>query len=98
MDDSSGFKHQDWNEVVLKKPISVETKKHSSNNHKTKAQQQLEDNDIVAPPKMSQELAKMIKNSEYVEIPNGKHLCNIECSEVFNKALEKFIDKNYEQI
>ena len=54
--------------------------------------------DVGSTPKMSQELAKMIKNSEYVEIPNGKHLCNIECSEVFNKALEKFIDKNYEQI
>ena len=54
--------------------------------------------DVGSTPKMSQELAKIIKNSEYVEIPNGKHLCNIECSEVFNKALEKFIDKNYDQI
>lgn len=74
MDDSSGFKHQHWNEVVLKKPISVETKKHSSNNHKTKAQQQLEDNDIVAPPKMSQELKLAIQKGRLMKKISQKQL------------------------
>ena len=54
--------------------------------------------DVGSTPKMGKDLTNTIKNSEYVEIPNGKHLCNIECSENFNKVLEKFIDKNYEQI
>ncbi len=45
---------------------------------------------------MAKNLSEKIKGSKYIEIPGGKHLCNIECAEYFSKTLEKFIDKNYE--
>ena len=52
-------------------------------------------NDVGSTVEMAKELNKQIQNSEFIEIKNGKHLCNIECSEYFNKVLEKFIDRNY---
>ena len=45
----------------------------------------------------SLKLSEKIKNSTYYEIKNGKHLCNIECSEDFNKAVESFVDRNYDE-
>ena len=51
-------------------------------------------NDVGSTVEMAKELNKQIQNSEFTEIENGKHLCNIECSEYFNKVLEKFIDRN----
>ena len=74
MNDTSGYKHQDWNEVVLKKPISVETKTNSNNSHKTKAQQQLEGNEIVAPPKTSQELKLAIQKGRLMKKISQKQL------------------------
>ena len=53
--------------------------------------------DVASTPEMSKKLSEKINKSQYIEIPNGRHLCNIECDGFFNKALEKFIDKNYEQ-
>jgi pimeloyl-ACP methyl ester carboxylesterase len=52
------------------------------------------ENDIGSKPKMSEEISKIIKNSQYKIIKNGKHLCNIECSENFNSILKEFIDTN----
>ena len=49
--------------------------------------------DVASTTDMSKKLSERIKQSKYVEIPNGRHLCNIECDEVFNKILEGFIDK-----
>ena len=43
---------------------------------------------------MSEEISKIIKGSQYKIIKNGKHLCNIECSEVFNLTVREFIDNN----
>ena len=43
------------------------------------------------------EIVEKIKDSTYLEIKNGKHLCNIECADDFNRNLELFIDKNYEE-
>ena len=54
------------------------------------------ENDVGSTPEMSKNLSNQIKNSKYVEIKKGKHLCNIECDKDFNKILEKFIDENYE--
>ena len=34
--------------------------------------------------------------AKYKDIKHGKHLCSIECADEFNKTLENFIDKNYE--
>tara|TARA_Y100001970_G_scaffold263050_1_gene348039 strand:- start:339 stop:1136 length:798 start_codon:yes stop_codon:yes gene_type:complete len=52
--------------------------------------------DVGSTTEMAKNLSEKIKGSKYIEIPGGKHLCNIECAEYFNKTLEKFIDKNYE--
>ena len=43
---------------------------------------------------MSQELSKVIKNSELKIIKEGKHLCGIECADEVNLTIKNFIDKN----
>ncbi len=53
--------------------------------------------DVGSTVEMAKNLTNKIKNAKYIEIPNGKHLCNIECADEFNKTLELFIDKNYDQ-
>ena len=53
--------------------------------------------DVGSTTYMSKNLAEKIKRSKYVEIKNGKHLCNIECSEEFNKNVELFVDQNYDE-
>ena len=54
------------------------------------------ENDVGSTPEMAKNLSNQIKNSKFIEIKKGKHLCNIECEKDFNKILEKFIDENYE--
>ena len=46
---------------------------------------------------MAKNLTKKIKNAKYAEIKDGKHLCNIESAEEFNKTLELFVDQNYDE-
>ena len=46
---------------------------------------------------MAINLSENIKNAKYAEIRNGKHLCSIEFSDEYNKILENFIDKNYDE-
>ena len=53
--------------------------------------------DLGSTTEMAKNLAKQIKSTKYIEIKNGKHLCNIECAENFNKTIELFIDQNYEE-
>ena len=53
--------------------------------------------DVGSTTEMAKNLAKQIKSTKYVEIKNGKHLCNIECAENFNKTIELFIDQNYDE-
>ena len=53
--------------------------------------------DVGSTPKMSKNLADKIKGAKYVEIKNGKHLCNIECAKEFNKIIEIFVDQNYDE-
>ncbi|MDA9629836.1 alpha/beta hydrolase [Candidatus Pelagibacter sp.] len=43
---------------------------------------------------MSQELSKVIKNSELKIIKDGKHLCGIECADEVNLGIKNFIEKN----
>ncbi|MAJ65836.1 MAG: alpha/beta hydrolase [Candidatus Pelagibacter sp.] len=50
--------------------------------------------DIGSKPIMSEKLSELIKGSKYKTIDKGKHLCNIECAEAFNKMIKKFIDSN----
>ena len=52
------------------------------------------ENDIGSTIEMSQELNKIIKNSELKIIKDGKHLCGIECADDVNLIIKKFIDKN----
>jgi len=53
--------------------------------------------DVGSTTEMAKNLAKQIKSTKYIEIKNGKHLCNIECAENFNKTVELFIDQNYDE-
>jgi len=53
--------------------------------------------DVGSTTEMAKNLTKKIKNAKYIEIKNGKHLCNIESGEEFNKTLELFIDQNYDE-
>lgn len=52
------------------------------------------ENDVGSTSEMSINLSKKIKNSKFVEIKKGKHLCSIECSKDVNMTFKKFIDKN----
>ena len=54
-------------------------------------------NDVGSTKEMAINLSENIKNAKYAEIRNGKHLCSIECSDEYNKLLENFIDKNYDE-
>ena len=49
-------------------------------------------NDSGSTIAMSQSLSNDLKNSSFVEINNGKHLCSIECSDDVNMNLIKFIN------
>jgi len=53
--------------------------------------------DVGSTTDMSINLSENIKNAQYKDIKNGKHLCGIECADDFNKTIELFIDKNYDQ-
>ena len=52
------------------------------------------EHDIRATPEMARNLNKVIKNSRFVEIKGGKHLCSIECADDVNMTFKKFIDEN----
>ena len=52
------------------------------------------EHDIRSTPEMARNLNKVIKNSKFVEIKKGKHLCSIECAHDVNITFKKFIDKN----
>jgi (E)-2-((N-methylformamido)methylene)succinate hydrolase len=52
------------------------------------------ENDIGSKPEMSENLSKLIVGSQFKIIKKGKHLCNIECPEIFNITLREFIDNN----
>ena len=53
--------------------------------------------DVGSTPEMAKNLSNQIEGSKYIEIKNGKHLCQIECAKDFNKTIESFIDKNYDK-
>ena len=52
------------------------------------------EHDIGSTIEMSQELNKIIKNSELKIVKGGKHLCGIECADDVNLAIKNFVDKN----
>ena len=54
-------------------------------------------NDLGSTTEMAKNLTEKIKSAKYLEIKKGKHLCNIECAEDFNKAIELFTDQNYDE-
>ena len=53
--------------------------------------------DVGSTTEMAKNLSNQIKDSKFIEIKNGKHLCNIECAENFNKTIELFVDQNYDE-
>ena len=54
-------------------------------------------NDLGSTTKMAKNLTEKIIGAKYIEIKHGKHLCNIECAENFNKTIELFVDQNYDE-
>ena len=52
------------------------------------------EHDVGSTVKMSEELNKIIKNSEIKIIKNGKHLCGIECADDVNLTIKNFVSKN----
>ena len=52
------------------------------------------EHDIRSTTTMAKNLNKVIKNSRFVEIKNGKHLCSIECADDVNMTFKEFIDEN----
>ena len=50
--------------------------------------------DVGSTPEMAKNLSKAIKDSKFVEIKKGKHLCSIECADDVNIIFKNFIDKN----
>ena len=54
-------------------------------------------NDLGSTTEMAKNLTEKIKSAKYLEIKKGKHLCNIECAEDFNKTIELFTDQNYDE-
>ena len=46
---------------------------------------------------MAKNLSNQIVGSKFIEIKNGKHLCQIECAKDFNKTIKEFIDNNYDK-
>jgi len=53
--------------------------------------------DLGSTTKMAKNLTEQIGSAKYIEIKKGKHLCNIECAEDFNKIIELFVDQNYDE-
>ena len=52
------------------------------------------ENDVGSTTEMSKNLNKIIQNSKFIEIKNGKHLCSIECADDVNITFKKFIDQH----
>ena len=52
------------------------------------------EHDVGSTIDMSQELNKVIKNSELKIVKDGKHLCGIECADDVNLTIKNFIEKN----
>ena len=53
--------------------------------------------DVGSTTEMAKNLSEKIKDAKYIEIKDGKHLCNIECGKEFNKTIELFVDQNYDE-
>ena len=73
MDENNGFQHQDWNEVVLRKPVEIK-KGGNQSSHKSKSQQLLEGDDIVTPPKTNKELRLAIQQARLSKKLSQKEL------------------------
>ena len=52
------------------------------------------ENDIGSTPEMARNLSQLVRDSKFVEIKKGKHLCGIECADDVNIIFKNFIDKN----
>ena len=52
------------------------------------------ENDVGSTPEMSKNLSKVIKDSKFIEIRKGKHLCSVECVNDVNITFKEFIDKH----
>ena len=74
-----------------------EVKTKSVKNIKTNTLVSTGQHDVGSTTDMAINLSENIKGAKYIEIKNGKHLCNIECAKEFNKIIELFVDQNYDE-
>jgi 3-oxoadipate enol-lactonase len=51
------------------------------------------EHDHGTPPAMAKQIHENLSNSEFVLIENAAHIANIEQPEVFNQAIQKFLQK-----
>ncbi|HVL78727.1 MAG TPA: alpha/beta fold hydrolase [Sphingomicrobium sp.] len=49
--------------------------------------------DPVTPPALSRELAELVPGARYVELAGASHLSNLDQSEQFNRAVERFLSE-----
>jgi 3-oxoadipate enol-lactonase len=49
--------------------------------------------DKITPPALGLEIAGLIPNAEYHEIPNASHLSNLDQPEEFNRVVDEFLKK-----
>ena len=52
------------------------------------------EHDAGSTVEMSEELNKIINNSQLKIIKDGKHLCGIECADDVNLTIKNFVEKN----
>ena len=68
------MEHQDWNTIILKKPIQVQSKKSNELSQKTKMIKKLESDEIVIPPKSNMELKLAIQKARIANKLSQKQL------------------------
>ena len=71
MDTTQGFKHQDWNEVIFKKPIPIKQNKGEGKNNRNN------EDEIQAPPKSVQEIRIAIQQARIAKKMSQKQLASL---------------------
>tara|TARA_B110000467_G_C18045911_1_gene328446 strand:- start:225 stop:575 length:351 start_codon:yes stop_codon:yes gene_type:complete len=77
MNEGSGYLHQDWNEVILHKPVQVKSSSHNNNPGKTPDQKLDEITEAKPLPKSSQELRISLQKARMAKKLNQKQLAGL---------------------
>ena len=52
------------------------------------------ENEVGSTPEMSKKIGEIVKNSKVEIIPNGKHMCGMECADKVNQVFGNFLNGN----